>query len=88
MAPTASNIREIYGTVLLDAEKLGHSRSHTETPYEFGSRLAQQLPFVEPQLSLITEAYTFTRYSGIIPDEVEMTHLRDLLLTLEQKGLK
>lgn len=88
VAPTASTIREIYRTVLLDAEKLGHPRSHAETPYEFGSRLAQQLPFVEPQLSLITEAYTFTRYSGIILDEVEVTHLRDLLLTLEQKGLK
>lgn len=88
VAPTASTIREIYRAVLLDAAKLGHARSHAETPYEFGSRLAQQLPFVEPQLSLITEAYTLTRYSGIIPDEAEVTHLRDLLLTLEQKGLK
>ena len=86
--PAANTMREIYRRLLTDAAKLGHPRAPTETPYEFVARLAQQFPFVEPQLLLITEVYTLTRYSGSIPEEAEVAQMRNLLLMLEQKGFK
>ncbi len=83
--PTMHPIRELYRTVLQYAKSVGYPRSRYETPDEFCKRLIQHFPFAEPQLELITHAYTATRYGQSLPDEAEIVHLRDAWGALQQR---
>ena len=84
--PTVRTIREIYRLLLRWAASRGYPRRKDETPYEFRQRLDERLPMTEPQLESITEAYSATRYGGIIPDEAEVARLRQQWAELEQKS--
>ena len=83
--PAVRTIREIYRALLRKADLRGHPRKKYETPYEFQQRLDQQIPLIEPQLEEITSVYAVTRYSGVIPDESEVAHVRTLWNELNQK---
>jgi Domain of unknown function (DUF4129) len=83
--PTARTIREIYRALLKGAATRGYPRNKNETPNEFQQRLDEKTPLAEPQLTAVTNAYTATRYGGIIPNEAEVTHVRQQWSTLEQK---
>jgi len=85
--PAARSIREIYRALLKRAASRGYPRKKNETPYEFRQRLDEQTPLAiaEPQLAVVTEAYTTTRYSGIVPGEVEVDRVRSEWAELEQK---
>jgi hypothetical protein len=83
--PGARTIREIYRALLNKAAGLGHIRRRDETPYEFQQRLTEHLPESEPQLGLITEAYTLTRYGGKVPDESDLGLIRQTWNKLDQK---
>jgi hypothetical protein len=63
----------------------GYPRSKNETPYEFQQRLDEKTPLAEPQLVVVTDAYTATRYGGKVPDDAEVTQVRQQWTALEQK---
>ncbi len=83
--PTARSIREMYRLLLQRAATHGYPRKKDETPNEFEQRLHDHIPAVAPQLAIVTQAYTATRYGGIVPDEAEVAHVRQEWHTLEQK---
>jgi hypothetical protein len=83
--PTARSMREIYRALLKKAASHGYSRKKFETPYEFKQRLDEKVPLAEPQLEVITEAYTLTRYGGDAPDEAQLELVRSRWAELDQK---
>jgi hypothetical protein len=83
--PAARSIREIYRALLRSAAMRGYPRNKNETPYEFQQRLDKKIPIAEPQLTTVTDAYTAARYGGIVPNEAEVTHVRQEWTSLEQK---
>jgi Domain of unknown function (DUF4129) len=83
--PTARSVREIYRALLKRAATLGYPRKKNETPYEFKQRLDAQTPLAQPQIALVTEVYTATRYGGAVPDEAEVARVRQEWTQLEQK---
>ena len=83
--PAARTIREIYRALLKHAAARGYPRRKDETPYEFRQRLDEKTPLAEPQLAVVTEAYTIIRYGAIVPGEVEVAHIQQEWATLEQK---
>jgi len=44
-----------------------------------------KVPLAEPQLEVITEAYTLTRYGGDVPDEAQLELVRRKWAELDQK---
>jgi hypothetical protein len=82
--PAARNIREIYRALLKRAAARGYPRKKDETPYEFSQRLDEKTPLAEPQLAVVTEAYTATRYGAIVPSDAEVAHIQQQWATLEQ----
>ncbi len=82
---TVRSIREIYRALLKKAASHGYSRKKFETPYEFKQRLDEKVPLAEPQLEMITEAYTLTRYGGDAPDEEQLELVRSMWVELDQK---
>ena len=83
--PAARSIREIYRAFLQKASRHGYPRRRFETPYEFKERLDENVPLTEPQLELITEAYTCTRYGGEVPDEAQLAQIRSQWVELDRK---
>ena len=83
--PAARNIREIYRALLKRAAARGYPRRKDETPYEFRQRLDEKTPLAEPQLAVVTEAYTATRYGAIVPGEAAVAHIQQEWAALEQK---
>ncbi len=85
--PTARSIREVYRAMLRWASAHGYPRKRDETPYEFRARLGVRLPFIEPELSTVTEAYTAIRYGRVVPSEAEVAHVQQTWMQLQQKTL-
>ena len=83
--PTSRSVRELYRLLLQRAAAHGYPRKKDETPDEFKQRLNDHLPTAEPQLAVVTQAYTATRYGGIIPDAATLVHVQQEWHTLEQK---
>jgi len=83
--PTVRSIREMYRLLLQRAASRGYPRKKDETPDEFKQRLQDHLPTAEPQLAVVTLAYTATRYGGLVPEEAEVVLVRQEWNTLEQK---
>ncbi|HEX6477957.1 MAG TPA: DUF4129 domain-containing protein [Ktedonobacteraceae bacterium] len=83
--PAARTIREIYRALLKKAAYRGYARKKDETPYEFKQRLDDKVPLTEPQLEVITGAYTLTRYGGNVPDDAEVARVRGVWAELDQK---
>jgi len=83
--PAARTIREIYRALLKRAAARGYPRKKDETPYEFSQRLDEKTPLAGPQLAVVTEAYTATRYGAIVPAEAEVAHIQQQWHALEQK---
>ncbi len=83
--PAARSIREIYRAFLKKAAGRGYSRKRFETPNEFKQRLDEKVPLAEPQLEVITQAYTLTRYGGDVPDEAHLELVRRKWAELDQK---
>ncbi len=83
--PGVRTIREMYRALLQRAAARGYPRRKDETPYEFNQRLHDNTPLAQPQLVSITESYTSTRYGDHIPDEAEVTDIRQEWTILEQK---
>ena len=83
--PAARSIREIYRAFLKKAAGRGYSRKRFETPNEFKQRLDEKVPLAEPQLEVITQAYTLTRYGGDVPDEAQLELVRRKWTELDQK---
>ncbi|GAC1400007.1 MAG: hypothetical protein NVS4B12_20650 [Ktedonobacteraceae bacterium] len=85
--PAARSIREVYRAMLRWAATHGYPRKRDETPYEFRSRLHARLPLTEPELSIVTEAYTAIRYGRVVPSEAEVAHVQQVWKQLQQKTL-
>ncbi len=83
--PTARNIREVYRAMLHWAMLRGYPRKRDETPYEFRARLHAMLPFIEPEVSTVTEAYTEVRYGRVVPSEAEVAHIQETWQQLQRK---
>ncbi len=83
--PTARSIREIYRAMLRWAMLHGYPRKRNETPYEFRTRLRTLLPFTEPEVSTVTEAYTAIRYGRVVPSEAEVIHIQQTWQQLQHK---
>jgi hypothetical protein len=83
--PAARSIREIYRALLRWSAARGLARTRVETPYEFQSRLDTRLPFVEPELSTITDAYAAIRYGNMTPDPHDVERVTQAWTQLQQK---
>jgi len=81
-------VREIYRAMLHWAANRGYPRKCDETPYEFRVRLHTRLPFTEPELSIVTEAYTAIRYGRVIPTEAEVANVQQTWSQLRAKIAK
>ena len=84
-SPSVRSIREIYRAFLQKAAMHGYPRKKFETPYELRQRVDEQAPLTEPQLELITEAYTSARYGGEVPDDAQLTDVRAHWHELDRK---
>ena len=83
--PTARSIREVYRAMLRWATQHGYPRKKDETPYEFRTRLRTHLPFTEPEVSTVTEAYTAIRYGRVVPSEAEVVRIQQTWQQLQHK---
>ncbi len=83
--PTTRSIREVYRAMLRWATQRGYPRKRDETPYEFSTRLRTHLPFVEPEVSTVTEAYTAIRYGHVVPSEAEVVRVQQTWQQLQYK---
>lgn len=83
--PAVRTIREIYRALLHKAASRGLIRKRNETPHEFQFRLNQHDSQNEPQLGMLTNAYTLTRYGGNVPNEHELATIQRFWNELEQK---
>ncbi|GCE10293.1 DUF4129 domain-containing protein [Tengunoibacter tsumagoiensis] len=83
--PRARTVREIYRALLTWASKNGVRRRENETPYEFKVRLHHYIAHAEPELRVVTDAYTQTRYGEIVPTESEVEQIRSQWQILQQK---
>ena len=83
--PAARTIREIYRAFLKRAARKGYPRAKNETTYEFRQRLDARDSLVEPELEVLTDAYTLIRYGGSIPNEREVATARQTWSALEHK---
>ena len=83
--PAARNIREIYRAFLKKATARGYARKKDETPNELRQRLDEKAPIVEPQLEVITEAYTRVRYGASLPDAGDVASIQGTWSELDQK---
>ena len=83
--PAARSVREVYRAMLLWATQRGYPRKRDETPYEFRTRLRTNLPFTEPEVSTVTEAYTAIRYGRVVPSEAEVAHIQQAWQQLQRK---
>ncbi|HZO73695.1 MAG TPA: DUF4129 domain-containing protein [Ktedonobacteraceae bacterium] len=84
--PTARSIRELYRAMLRWAASQGYPRKQDETPYEFRQRLDEGMPLVEPELSIMTDAYAAIRYGGATLDEADLALVQRDWQTLQQKA--
>ena len=73
-----NSIRGIYHALLQQAAQIGYPRRSSETPYEFGQRLAQELPALAASVIIITNAYVMLRYGEIEPEGDETTQVRQV----------
>ena len=83
--PAARSIREIYRALLHWSATHGIARKRAETPYEFRARLDKRLPLAEPELSVVTEAYTETRYGRAMPNEGDVVRVQEAWTQLRQR---
>jgi len=83
--PTARTIREVYRAMLRWATQRGYPRKRDETPYEFRTRLRTLLPFTEPEVSTVTEAYTAIRYGRVVPSEADVARIQQIWQQLQHK---
>lgn len=81
----AHTIRQLYAIFLRQAARVGYARTRSETPNEYRQRLDIHLPFAEPYLGEITEAYVASRYGEYACDETEMARLREIWSQLQQQ---
>jgi len=56
-------VRYFYLSVLRRASRAGHGRRPHQTPYEYGTTLADQVPETEPDMTALTRAFVEARYS-------------------------
>ncbi len=82
---TARSIREVYRAMLRWAMLRGYPRKRDETPYEFRTRLRTLLPFTEPEVSTVTEAYTAIRYGHAVPSEADVARIQQTWQQLQHK---
>ncbi len=85
--PTARTIREMYRALLRWAADRGYPRKKDETPYEFRQRLHSRLPLTEPELGVMTDAYTAIRYGRSVPSDADVAHVQQTWSQLRQKQM-
>jgi hypothetical protein len=66
--PPRELVRALYRSTLRRAAAGGLPRGRGQTPYEYGARLAAQLPDAEPDVAALTEAFVAAQYSPRPPD--------------------
>jgi hypothetical protein len=87
LEPTARTIREMYRALLRWAADRGYPRKKDETPYEFRKRLRARLPLTEPELGIMTDAYTAIRYGRAVPSDADVASVQQTWSQLRQKPL-
>lgn len=80
-----ATMSDIYHALLKSAANHGYPRATWETANEFCLRLIQQFPFIEAQLTVITDAFAMTRYGGTEPDEHEIAYMQNVWAEVEQR---
>ena len=83
--PALHTIRGLYRAFLRAAELRGYRRAPAETPHEFRARLGNQEPLIDPELGVLTEAYTLARYGGSVPEVDELVRIEESWRNLESK---
>jgi len=63
----AARVRQVYADLMDLCESLGQPRDDAETPLEFLPQLHQLFPALQPEASVITNAYNSVRY-GQLPE--------------------
>ena len=83
---TAASIRQLYQAMCNAAAAAGHTRSPSETPYEYLATLGEVWPDNQPEAHLITEAYVRVRYGEIPETEEELQEIRQAWRQLEESS--
>jgi len=83
---TAASIRQLYQAMCDAAASAGHTRSPSETPYEYLTTLGEVWPSNQPDTQLITEAYVRIRYGEVPEMEEELQAIRQAWRRLEESS--
>ena len=83
---TAASIRQLYRAMCDAATAAGHTRSPSETPYEYLAALGEVWPGNQPDTQLITEAYIRVRYGEVPETEEELHAIRSAWRRLEESN--
>jgi len=83
---TAASIRQLYQAMCDAAADAGHTRSPSETPYEYLAALGEVWPGNQPDTHLITEAYVWVRYGEVPETEEELQAINQAWRRLEESS--
>jgi len=72
------SIREIYKHLLWKASGFGIARRHSETPYEYASRLGKAVPEGSTQLGELTSLYVDARYGDLKTEDKQVGYANRL----------
>lgn len=84
----ALTIRRIYARMGRLAGQRGYPRALAETPYEYRVTLQAAFPDLEPQVSLVTEAYVQVRYGELPETDADYQAVLDAWNTLKASPAK
>jgi hypothetical protein len=62
-------VRYFYLSVLRRADRVGCARQPQQTPYEYGSVLAERVPEAKRDVTALTQAFVEARYSPVPLDD-------------------
>ncbi|WP_162005043.1 DUF4129 domain-containing protein [Dictyobacter vulcani] len=80
------DVRAIYRAFLQWSAGRGYARQRDETPFEFKQRLGLPLVSYEPEMQVVTEVYTATRYGQALPDDAEVERMQQNWISLQRKS--
>jgi hypothetical protein len=83
---TAASIRQLYQAMCDASTAAGHTRSPSETPYEYLATLGEVWPGNQPDTQLITEAYVRVRYGEVPETEEELQAIKQAWRRLEESS--
>ena len=86
--PGIASVREVYRQLLHRGAAWGYPRGIAQTPHEYLSNLVDLLPSARRDLELITQYYVTARYGTSLPNEYELSQLKESWYKIKQSRIK